>query len=189
MCGCRGWKLDSRGHAASKRHVTTATLQTPFDPRKAAGARRAVIAITRKAMYCVIPPRVLAHSERLCAIYRVDRIRERARCRVQRVHRRAGLGRAPRRRSASLSARRSTADSGGDGDPEPPEPRARGPPPRAWRSRVLMSVLPGASPPGSTGCRVRPAERVRLATPQDATSSPRAGPGHQLSRVGHEFSP
>jgi hypothetical protein len=51
--------------------------------------------------------------------------------RAPRVHIRAGLSRAPRRRTASASIRRATADTGGDGDPEPPEPRARGPPVRA----------------------------------------------------------
>lgn len=51
--------------------------------------------------------------------------------RAQRIHNRAGLKRAPRRRAASTSVRRVTTDAGGDGDGEPPRrrtPRARGPP-------------------------------------------------------------
>lgn len=54
--------------------------------------------------------------------------------RAQRIHVRAGISRAPRRRTTSATVRRTTADSGGDSDGEPPprqlRPRARGPPAR-----------------------------------------------------------
>lgn len=75
-----------------------------------------------------------AIERKLGHILRLTRLRCEALRRERRAQCRAGLSRAPRRRTASTSIRRATADSGGssDGD-EPPRPCARGPPPSRVR--------------------------------------------------------
>lgn len=106
--------------------------------------------------------------------------------RAQHLHHRAGLKRAPRRRTATASVRRATADSGGssDGDP-PPRPRARGPPPsRVGRAASGTPGFPEShlrGPVGGRGphsyCRTWPRPVRRPLSASTRTLAPRRGPG------------
>jgi hypothetical protein len=95
--------------------------------------------------------------------------------------------RRPRQRRSHRTIRRATADTGGDSDPEPPRPRARGPPPRAWRSRVLRSVLPGDSSAGEHGLS-SPARRAGASRHATRRYHAHRGPGQVTSFEGKRMS-
>jgi hypothetical protein len=98
---------------------------------------------------------------------------------VRRVHRRAGLARAPRRRTASIAVRRATADSGGgDGDGEPPLERARGPP-KARRPTASKAKHPGVDAPWMLD-PVELAEAGATSNRYTRTIAPRRGPEQLL---------
>jgi hypothetical protein len=97
------------------------------------------------------------------------------------------------RRSHRAVAKRTVGGDSGDSDGEPPEPRARGPPPRAWDGRVLKSrpLLGGSTPGRESGLSSLARERQGASRPQDdATTPTRAGTGIVLpgGRYGHSSS-